>query len=84
MSGLTLADIKYLEFPLHRSGLHAQLLLTARRTMTCPDATDLCTQASQLAQQLQTKDGELGFMSAAVYDTAWVSMVQKTTPEGRQ
>ncbi|RHZ63609.1 terpene synthase family protein [Aspergillus thermomutatus] len=52
--------------------------------MTRLNATDLCTQASQLVGQLRTKDGELGFMSPAVYDTAWVSMVRKTTSEGPQ
>lgn len=52
--------------------------------MTLPNATDLCTQASQLVRQLRTKDGDLGFMSPSVYDTAWVSMVKRTTPEGPQ
>ncbi|KAE8375466.1 terpenoid cyclases/protein prenyltransferase alpha-alpha toroid [Aspergillus bertholletiae] len=50
--------------------------------MISPNVTDLGTQASQLVRRLRTKDGDLGFMSCAIYDTAWVSMVRKTTSEG--
>ncbi|KAF3480656.1 ent-kaurene synthase [Arthroderma uncinatum] len=46
---------------------------------------DLSTQASKLVGRLFSgQNDQVGFMSCAVYDTAWVSMITKDSPEGPQ
>lgn len=37
----------------------------------------------KLLSRLPVEDGDFGFMSCAVYDTAWVAMVAKPTAEGK-
>lgn len=45
---------------------------------------DLTTRAQDLVAKLASANGNVGYMSCAVYDTAWVAMVAKPTPAGRQ
>ncbi|KAM5456799.1 hypothetical protein MaudCBS49596_001040 [Microsporum audouinii] len=46
---------------------------------------DLSTQASKLVGRLFSgQNDQVGFMTCAVYDTAWVSMITKDSPEGPQ
>lgn len=52
--------------------------------MLAPNTTSLSTQASRLVRQLISDNGDVGFMSCAIYDTAWVSMVSKPTANGSQ
>ncbi|OJJ82720.1 uncharacterized protein ASPGLDRAFT_59136 [Aspergillus glaucus CBS 516.65] len=52
--------------------------------MLAPNTTSLSTQASRLVRQLISDNGDVGFMSCAIYDTAWVSMVSKPTANGPQ
>jgi hypothetical protein len=43
---------------------------------------DLTKRAQDLVAKLVTADGHVGYMSCAVYDTAWVAMIAKPTPAG--
>ena len=45
---------------------------------------DLLTRAKVLVAKLASADDHVGYMSCAVYDTAWVAMVAKPTPAGTQ
>lgn len=47
-------------------------------------AMDLSTRAQNLISKLASANGHVGYMSCAVYDTAWVAMVTKPTPDGTQ
>lgn len=43
---------------------------------------DLSTRAQDLVAKLASANGHVGYMSCAVYDTAWVALVAKPTPAG--
>lgn len=45
---------------------------------------ELSTRAQALVASLAKANGDVGYMSCAVYDTAWVAMVAKPTPSGEQ
>ncbi|WPH04793.1 Hypothetical protein R9X50_00768900 [Acrodontium crateriforme] len=45
---------------------------------------DLSTRAQALVASLAKANGDVGYMSCAVYDTAWVAMVAKPTADGEQ